>query len=157
MRRTLITLLLSSLLSLPALAAPVDSIKAELAANLVSVEANRKQAVAANLGLSDSEAQAFWPLYQNYREQISALAHEGLGTLVDYAVLHNQQSLTQVDAANILDDVLKREAQRSVLKEHFIQQLAREISPRIALRFLLVEGQMDALSRYDALRQIPLD
>lgn len=135
----------------------IESAKAELAATLVNVEAGRKQVIDSNLNLGASEAEKFWSLYQDYRGQVSELANQGISTLIDYARLHNSQSLTQVDAANILEQVLKRDAQRSVLKEHFINKLSSEISPRVALRFMLIEGQLDSLSRYDALRQIPLD
>ncbi|MCJ8170424.1 hypothetical protein [Atopomonas sediminilitoris] len=159
MFRTLLSAaLLASLTFTPiAQAETIESAKAELAATLVNVEAGRKQTIDSNLNLGASEAEKFWPLYQDYRGQISELANQGISTLIDYARLHNSQSLTQVDAANILEQVLKRDAQRSVLKEHFINKLSSEISPRVALRFMLIEGQLDSLSRYDALRQIPLD
>jgi hypothetical protein len=51
------------------------------------VRSQKKQIIAENMGLSDSEAEKFWPVYDGYATELSRLYDTTIALLKDYAEL----------------------------------------------------------------------
>jgi hypothetical protein len=56
----------------------------------------RKQIIAANMSLSDKEAELFWPLFERYTQELAAKQDSKYGLLKDYAA--NYTSMTDQQA-----------------------------------------------------------
>ena len=49
------------------------------------IQTDRQALVAANLGLSDAEGEAFWPIYRQYRAEMGAVGDRMQKLITDYA------------------------------------------------------------------------
>ncbi|HEX5835608.1 MAG TPA: hypothetical protein VFY34_17225, partial [Pyrinomonadaceae bacterium] len=73
---------------------------------LEKVKADKKLVVAANMDLTESEAKAFWPIYDAYQQDLQAL-NDRLGkTIVAYADAYNKKALTDAQAKQLMNEVL---------------------------------------------------
>ena len=49
------------------------------------IQTDRQALVAANLGLTDAEGEAFWPIYRQYRAEMGAVGDRMQKLIMDYA------------------------------------------------------------------------
>ncbi|KAF1052236.1 MAG: hypothetical protein GAK43_02025 [Stenotrophomonas maltophilia] len=123
---------------------------------LADIDYKRERVVEANMKLSDSEAGAFWPIYNTYRSESDKLSRESLKILLDYAHAFNQGTVANDDARALITRVESLQRQRLTLRDQYIERVAQEVSPIRAMRFLQIETQLDAMSVLDVGRQVPL-
>jgi hypothetical protein len=70
------------------------------------LKAEKKSIVTKYMELTESEAQKFWPVYDEYQKDLQKI-HERLGSLLrSYAAEHRNQSLTDEKAKKLLDEWL---------------------------------------------------
>lgn len=79
-----------------------------------------------NLDLTNTEAQKFWPVYNAFEEQMSALRDESyeIRKTIDYT------NLTENQAKQIIADFKNANAERSRLYDTFISDLLKIISAK---------------------------
>jgi hypothetical protein len=79
-----------------------------------------------NLDLTNTEAQKFWPIYNTFEEQISALRDESYEKrkTIDYT------NLTENQAKQIIADFKNTNAERTRLYDTFISDLLKIISAK---------------------------
>src|SRR5262252_1681902 len=78
-----------------------EAAKANLDILRDTIRANRKALVAANLNLTDEEAARFWPLYDRYQAELTAVQDRAAKVIEDYAAsfhdLSNEKALKLAD------------------------------------------------------------
>jgi len=119
-----------------------------------SIRANKKALVAASLGLTDEESQKFWPVYDRYQKDLTALNDRYLQIIQDYTT--HFDDLTDEQAMKLLDDYLKADADRVKLRQDYVAQIAAVLPGRKVVRFFQIENKMDAVVRYDLAANIPV-
>src|SRR6201988_3162800 len=62
------------------------------------VRSQKKQIIAANMGLTDAEAEKFWPVYDRYATELSGIYDTKIALLSDYA--DNYKTMTGEEADN---------------------------------------------------------
>jgi hypothetical protein len=128
--------------------------EASLDVLLNAIRANRKAMVAANLGLSDSEATGFWPVYDRYAKEIAALGDRQVAVIHDYiASFHD---LSDEKAMKLVEDYLAIDADRVALRRAYVDQFAKSLPGRKLARLYQIENKMDAVIRYDLAATIPV-
>jgi hypothetical protein len=75
------------------------------------------------LDLSAEEAQKFWPLYNQYRDQTRKLRQEGSRTSFS-------EDMSDVEAEQYIKSSLDREGRELDLRKEFIQKLRGALPPR---------------------------
>lgn len=128
--------------------------QANLDALLASIRANRKAFVAVNLELSDEEAKKFWPVYDRYQAEISAVGDRLVALIEDYTA--NFRDLSNDKAMKIVRDYLAVEADRVKVKSAYSDQFAKALPGRKVARLYQIENKMDAVLRYDLAASIPV-
>jgi len=119
-----------------------------------SIRANRKALIATNLGLTDDEAKKFWPVYDRYEKELTAINDKFLQLIQDYTAHFND--LTDDQAMKILNDYLAVEADRVKLRQDYVKQFAAVVPGLKVARFFQIENKMDAVMRYDLASTIPV-
>src|SRR5882757_11418885 len=76
------------------------------------VRSQKKQIIAENMGLSDAEAEKFWPVYDRYAAELSRIYDTKLALLNDYA--ENYSSMTGEQAENYIRK--RAEVEQSILQ-----------------------------------------
>ena len=81
------------------------------------IRSQKKQIIAQNMGLSDAEAQKFWPVYDQYAADLSRIYDGKLALLKDYAANYS----------NMTDDEAENYIRKRAEVEHSIMQLRKYI------------------------------
>jgi len=70
------------------------------------VRADKKLLVAQNMQLTDSEASAFWPVYEAYQTDLGKLNERMKKVILAYAAAYNSGPVTNVAAKKLMEDSL---------------------------------------------------
>jgi hypothetical protein len=135
-------------------AGPGAAAEAELDVLLNAIRANRKALVAVNLGLTDDQAAAFWPVYDRYQKEMNALGDRWVGVIEDYAA--SFADLSNEKAMKLLEDYLTIEEERAKVRRNYVGEFAKSLPGRTVARFYQIENKMDAVIRYDLAATIPV-
>ena len=110
--------------------------------------------VAVNLELSPEEAAKFWPLYDRYQKEISAIGDRVISIVDDYTA--SFRDLTNDKALQLMENYLAAEAERLQVRRTYLAEFAKILPGRTVARFYQIENKMDAVLRYDLAATIPV-
>jgi hypothetical protein len=118
------------------------------------IAADRQALVAANLGLTEAEGQAFWPLYRQYRGEMAKVM-DRLQTLIqDYAKVY--ENPTGVQAKAMVDEMLAIQKDELKVRTAYVPKF-RKVLPEIKVgRFLQIENKVDAIIKLELADGVPL-
>ena len=143
---------LTLLLSVPAVAQerPADNM------NLVreKVRADKKLLVAENMGMTEAEAKAFWPVYDAYQADLGKLNDRTLRLIQDYAA--NYQAMTDATASRMLDEFVAIERDRASLLQSYRPRFGAVLSASKVARYYQIENKIRAVLNYELAAHIPL-
>jgi hypothetical protein len=123
---------------------------------LEKVKADKKVVVAANMTLTESEAKAFWPIYDAYQKDLQAI-NERLGkTILAYADAYNNKSLTDAQAKQLTQEALAIDQDEITLRKTYAKRLEGVIPGMKVARYLQIENKIRAAIRMDLAAGIPL-
>ena len=152
-----VRILLASALTL-ALAAPLygtgEAAKADMDILRESIRADKKALVAASLTLTDEEATRFWPLYDRYQKELTAVHDRLVKVIKDYAA--SFPDVSNETAMKLTDDYLAAESDRAQLRRTYLAELAKVLPGRKVMLFYQLENKIDAVVRYDLAAGIPV-
>jgi len=151
MRRTASLLALTALLAVPAVASAQAA--TDIAVTRQQIQADRQAIVAQNLPLSDSQATAFWPLYQEYRAEVGKLMDKRQSILTDPV---KGDSLTAKDINQMLDDWLKVGVEYAQLQQKWAKKFQPVLGPRSTIRYFQIEKRLDLIVEASMASAIPL-
>jgi hypothetical protein len=131
-----------------------EAAKANLDILRDTIRANKKALVAANLTLTDEEAGKFWPLYDRYQTELTAVQDRGVKVIEDYTASFHD--LSNEKAMKLADDWLSAEGDRDKVRRTYLAEFAKVLPGRKVVRFYQIENKMDAVLRYDLAAEIPV-
>jgi hypothetical protein len=124
----------------------------EAARSIVKTE--RKILIMREMQFTPQEAEAFWPLYDEYVLKRRPIGDLRVKVITDYAA--NYQTMTNELAKSLLDEAVKYEDRSLKLKKQYIKKF-RKILPQIkVVRYFQLESKLDAIIDFDLASQIPL-
>ena len=118
------------------------------------IKADKKLVVAANMNLTDAEAKAFWPLYQEYQSKLAKI-NERIGKLItEYA--QNYQSMTNEIAKKLMNESMAVEKERQAMKESLMPKFQKVLPAIKVARYYQIENKIQAVVQYGLADSIPL-
>jgi len=119
------------------------------------IQADRQAVVAANLGLTEAEGEAFWPLYREYRAEMAKKVGDPMQKLIqEYATIYD--SATDEQAKAMVDQMMAIGHDELKLKESYLGKF-RKVLPEVKVaRFFQIENKVDTLIRLELADSIPL-
>ncbi len=154
--KKLTVLVLLAALAVAATAVVQAQTSSEIAVARGDLQANRKAIVAANLTLSDTEAAAFWPLYDEYRAEVAKIGDKSVQLITDYATAYSDASLTDVQAMDLTKGYLAQQKAGIELKQKYLSKFAKVVPGKTAARFFQIENKLDTVVAVGIADQIPL-
>jgi len=112
----------------------------------------RKAVFSQNMGLTDSEAKLFWPIFEEYEAKKSETFEKSLKNLTTIA--DNIDSMTDEKAKEIIANVMKNQQTNLKLLNAYQKKVAKVLGEKKAFRFVLIEEQIDAIMKVQVL-EIP--
>ena len=120
------------------------------------IKADKKLVVASNMELTEAEAKAFWPVYDQYQKDLGAI-NERIGKMIkSYADAYNAKAMTDDGAKKLTAEFVAIEKAETAMKESYVPKLSKVLPPRKVARYLQIENKIRALVKFDLAGQIPL-
>ncbi len=120
------------------------------------VRADKKLLVAANMDLSEQEAAAFWPVYEGYQKDLSALNERTRKGIESYATAYNAGAVPDETAKKLLDEALAIEAAEVDLRKSYVPKFSKVLPAAKVARYYQIEQKIRAAIKYELANGIPL-
>lgn len=121
---------------------------------LAELEANRRAVVAENLHLQDTNAQAFWGVYDAYRAEIAELEQQGFKLLREFR--DHFEEITDERANQVMASYFSLEIQTLEVRRKYVSNFNEVIPARQTLRFYQIENKLDSIIEADISSVTPL-
>ena len=120
------------------------------------VRADKKLLVAANMELTESEAAAFWPVYEAYQKEIADLNQRTLKVIENYADVYNQGAVSDDAAKKLLDEALAIDSAEVDLRKSYVSKFSKVLPAAKVARYYQIERKIRAAINYELASGIPL-
>jgi Spy/CpxP family protein refolding chaperone len=120
------------------------------------LKADKKLIVAKYMELTESEAQKFWPVYDEYQKDLQRSNEQLQSLLESYAADYKGKSLTDEKAKKLLDEWIALEQDEGKRREAFAPKVLQALPVKKAARYLQIENEFRILLRYDLATTVPL-
>jgi len=120
------------------------------------IKADKKVLVAGNMQLTDSEAKAFWPIYDDYQNDLKKI-NERLGNaILAYSDAYKAGPISNASAEKFLDEAIAIDDAEARLRRDYAAKLTKALPATQAARYLQIESKIRAAIRYEMAAAIPL-
>ena len=120
------------------------------------VAADKKLVVSAAMELTESEAKAFWPVYESYQKELHKINDEIATLISSYAKEYNAKSLTDEKAKKLLEYYFAIEDRELKLRRSYLPKVSKVLPGRKVARYMQLENKVRALIKYELAAEIPL-
>ena len=120
------------------------------------IKADKKLVVATNMELTESEAKAFWPIYDEYQKDLQKINRRIVNLLDSYAADARAKTLTDDKAKKLIDEALAIEQAEANLKSTYAPKLSKALPVKKVARYLQIENKIRAVVKYDLAQGVPL-
>jgi hypothetical protein len=120
------------------------------------IKADKKLLVAANMPLTETEAKAFWPVYDQYQKDLTAINRRMVKLIESYAADYRANTLTDEKAKKLTADYVAIEKAEARLQESYAPKLSKVLPPKKVARYLQIENKIRAAIKYELAGEIPL-
>jgi len=120
------------------------------------VKADKKLIVAENMGLTDSEAKGFWPVYEAYQKDLMAINQRIGKLIVSYAEAYRDNTLTDEKAEKLIAELVGIQTAEAELQASYVSKLNKVLPAKKVARYLQIENKIRALVKYELAAEIPL-
>jgi hypothetical protein len=118
------------------------------------MQSNRRDLVNQLLNLTPEEHEKFWPVYSQYRADMTRVNNRMFVLIRDFA--DNFNSLTDEKAQGLLQEHLSIEDDAHRVKTAYVERFARVLPAKKVARFYQIDNKIDTLLRAELAQDIPL-
>ena len=120
------------------------------------VKADKKLLVAENMDLTESEAKEFWPVYDQYQNDLAEINERIVDLIKSYAADYRAKSMTDEKAQNLISEFVAVGRAEAGLNESYVPKLNKVLPPKKVARYLQIENKIRAVIKYNLAEEIPL-
>jgi hypothetical protein len=150
MRRSTSLLALAALLAIPAVASAQAT---DIAVTRQQIETDRQGIVAQNLPMTETQASAFWPLYQEYRANVKKVNDQRQSLLFSPTAA---DTVTDKEIVTFLTSWTKLDQDYAKLKGDWAKKFEPVLGAKGTLRFYQIENRLDLIVQASMASSIPL-
>jgi hypothetical protein len=121
---------------------------------LEQIHADKKLIVAQNMELTDAESKSFWPVYNQYQDELFLLRVRTARLIKDYAAAN--EKMTNETAKKLLDEYMTIEALRLKLRQVYLPKFRKVLPETKVVRYYQIENKIQAALMYELAENIPL-
>jgi hypothetical protein len=118
------------------------------------VRSFKKQIIAANMDLSDTEAEQFWPIYDRYAAELASIYGTTYALLAEYA--ENYSTMTSPQAERYLNGRAEADAAISQLRLKYIPIFRKVLSGKSTALFFQLDWRLSLIMELKLASQTPL-
>jgi hypothetical protein len=121
---------------------------------LEKIRADKKLLVAESMQLTEAEAKAFWPVYDQYQDELFLLRARTAKLIKDYSDAYNK--MTNDTAKKLLDELMSIEALGPKLRQAYLPKFRKVLPETKVVRYYQIENKINAALMYELAANIPL-
>ena len=145
-------MVISALAAAPALAQDKPADNMQIVRE--KIRADKKLVVAETMGMTESEAKAFWPVYEAYQRDLGKLNDRTIKLIDDYA--ENYGAMSDEAAKKLMDEYMAIETERLKIPQSYLPRFRQVLSEMKVLRYYQLENKIQAVVNYELAASIPL-
>jgi hypothetical protein len=130
----------------PALDAYIDSIRADLRSDKISV-------ITEAMRFNEKDAAAFWPIYKKYDAEQIKLNDARIQVIKNYS--NNWASLTDLEAKKLAEESLDLESRRADLRKRYFAEFNDVLPGLLVANFFQLEYRLDLLVDLKIASELP--
>jgi hypothetical protein len=119
-----------------------------------NIRSSRKKIVAANMNLSADEATKFWPIYDQYQQELNKIGDARWQLMKEYAASYPNVSAEQ--AQSFMGRSTQVDQQMIALREKYVPVFEKVISPKKAALWYQIDRQIDLIVNMQLASLLPL-
>jgi len=120
------------------------------------VKADKKLLVAVNMELTESEAKGFWPVYEEYQKELSAINRRIVNLIESYAADYKANTLTDEKAKKLVDELVAIGKAEGAVQAACVPKLSKVLPGKKVARYLQIENKIRAAIKYELASNVPL-
>jgi hypothetical protein len=120
------------------------------------LKADKKVIVAKYMELTESETKKFWPVYDEYQNDLQKSNERLMRLLESYAADYKNKSLTDDKAKKLLDEWIAFDQDEGKRRSAFAPKVLQALPAKKAARYLQIENEYRILLRYELATTLPL-
>jgi hypothetical protein len=117
-----------------------QNIQAYIALLRSDIRQQKAEMMGAVMQLSAADAAKFWPIYEQYDQELAKLNDQRVANIQEYASSYDQ--MTDAKADELIQKAMSYRKQRSDLLAKYYQQVKQALGGITAARFVQVEDQL---------------
>jgi len=154
-RKAIIITVLGLIMSLGAMpAASQENPSNNMQIVIEKIRADKKLLVAENMQLTEAEAKAFWPVYQQYQDELFLLRTRTVKLIKDYSDAY--ETMSNNTAKRLLDEYMTIEALGPKLRKAYLPKFRKALPEVKVVRYYQIENKIQAALIYELAANIPL-
>ena len=118
------------------------------------IRSRKKQLIAANLKLTDSEATKFWPVYDQYTAELVKINDQKYALIKEYA--NEWGSMTDEQASSLIKRSLAVDEQVAQLRIKYIPIFSKVVSGKTVATFFQYDRRFQSMIDIQLAAQIPV-
>jgi hypothetical protein len=121
---------------------------------LEKIRADKKLLVAENMQLTEAEAKAFWPVYDQYQDELFLLRTRTVKLINDFADAY--EKMTNDTAKKLMDEYMTIETLGPKLRQTYLPKFRKVLPEGKVARYYQIENKINAALMYELAKNIPL-
>ena len=118
------------------------------------LQASRADIIAKNVQLTAEQAAKFWPLFERYQKDQSAIIDAQLKGIQEYAEKYDK--LDDATALSLVKAHLERDGRMTALRQQWLGEFQKVLPGRLAARVMQVDRRISLAQQMEITSQIPL-
>ena len=118
------------------------------------LRAKRKELIAANLRLTDTEAEKFWPVYEQYIKELIAINDKKFAQIQDYAENYGKMSNDQ--SLLFIRNWLDYDIATTQLRQKYVPIVAKVLDGKKTATFFQLDRRIAMMMELQVSSQMPL-
>lgn len=118
------------------------------------LRSTRKQLIATNLSLTDTEATKFWPVYDQYVSELIVINDKKFGLIQDYA--DNWGKLTNEQSLSFIRQWLDADIATAQLRQKYVPIMSKVLDGRKSATFFQLDRRIAMMIELQVSSQMPL-
>ena len=106
------------------------------------------------MGLEEGQSDPFWQIYRDYDYELTAIVDQRITLIKDYAASFS--AMNDEKAGELAKTSFKLESDRAKLRQKYYKKFAKEVSPLVGARWLMVERTINNLMDLQLAAEMPL-
>lgn len=118
------------------------------------VRTDRKDLIAKSMKLSDNDCETFWPMYDQYADELSKVSDRTMTLITQFA--DNYHDLADREALRMTAEGLGIEQQKLAIRQRYAQPFATVLPGKRVARFFQLGRRLDAVTVLNVTQAISL-